>query len=114
MAQTQHQTDTAEFLGNIADTLAHRKETVRTEFLSLNDRLSEGLTLLESLKKHIEVLKSLPATSELLPTYCEFLKEAEERETALLNRLEVAKERMEQLRTEFNVLNSLRPAEGTK
>lgn len=114
MAQTQHQTDTAEFLGNLADTLAHRKEAVRTEFLSLNDRQTEGFTLLESLRKHIEVLKSLPATSELLPTYCQFLKEAEEREAALLHRLEQGKERMEQLRTEFNVLNSLRPAEGNK
>ena len=107
MATTKHQTDTADFIGNLAVILADRKESVRSEFNILLSNVREGQTLLANLRIHIETLKSLPANSEFLPTYDKFLKEAEEREAELTTRLEQSEQRLELLKSEFKVLNAL-------
>lgn len=111
MTQTQQPT-TAEFVGNIAEILADRKEFLRNEFLRIDAERNEGFSLLANLKKHINVLGSLPAFSEFATEYNEYYHEATNRETALLQTLEKLAERQQTIKTEYNILNSLQPNKG--
>lgn len=111
MTQTQQPT-TADFIGNIAEILADRKEFLRNEFLRIDAEINEGFGLLANLKKHINVLGSLPAFSEFATEYNEYYQEATDREAELLYMLEKLAEQKQQIKTEHNVLCSLQPNKG--
>lgn len=103
----------ADFIGNLAQILADRKEEVRKEFLRIDTERNIGFSLLNTLKRHIDVLGSLPAFSDDAPAYQRMYNEAVERENALNEELERLAEKQQQLKTEFNVLNSLQADKGT-
>lgn len=111
MAQTQ-QPNNADFIGNIAEILAERKEYLKRENARIESEQNEGFVLLANLKKHIQVLGNLPAFSEFAREYNELYNEATERETALLQQLETLAERKQAILNEYNVLNSLQPKKG--
>ena len=111
MAQTQQPT-TAEFVGNIAEFLADRKEYLQQEYARTKAEKNEGLVLLANLKKYINVLGSLPACSEFATEYIKYCQEATDRETALLQQLEKLAERQQTIKTEHNILNSLQYKKG--
>jgi hypothetical protein len=68
--------------------------------------------LLANLKKHINVLGSLPAFSEFATEYNEYYQEATDREAELLFTLEKLAERQQAIKNEHNILNSLQPNKG--
>ena len=108
MTQTQQKTNTAEFLGHLADAIADRREVVRTQYLELDARRHEGIALMENLTRHIEALGKLPANSENLPVYNDWIGEAKDRKEKLEAELVKLGETLYTLQIEFSALNSLR------
>jgi hypothetical protein len=108
MAQTQQKPNTADFLGNLVNSIAERRELVRTQYLELDARRHEGIALMENLTRHIEALGKLPANSENLPVYSDWIGEAKDRKEKLELELVKLGETLYTLQIEFSALNSLR------